>query len=33
MKLTMRRLVPLLLCTGLTWLFVRIGMGMLFHHV
>jgi hypothetical protein len=31
MKLSLRHLVPFLLCTGLAWLFVRIGMAVLFH--
>lgn len=31
MKTAARQLVPFLLCTGLAWLFVRIGVAVLFH--
>jgi hypothetical protein len=31
MKLTLRHLLPFLFFTGLGWVFVRIGMGVLFH--
>lgn len=33
MKLAMRHLVPFLLFTGLAWLFVRIGMAVIFHNI
>jgi len=31
MKPSLRQLVPFLLCTGLAWLVLRIGMGVFLH--